>query len=463
MKTLKSIPQNREFFNEHGSGLQAYRIIGAIGQLLSGLSLAYAVFVLLIAQIVRQGWEDFSGFPLIVLALLIGLFIELANRVLAKKAIKPWVVKDRFEDDIEARKRHRILTRAYLLGLIAVASLSYLLSVVGSSYYADASTEEVTEVNSDSLLQHFEAERLRLGQSFATDTTLIASPFNLRLRAARTAFQADSAALMQERARYYGCAQEGNAYCRRMRSSFLARIEGSRAVYADSVATIAAAKGAALGRALQNRQSAAAMIDQRAGDVMGEARATNDQRRRERQDDAGFKSLVFIILTVAGQTLFYFMVYLELQVLAGSEIREELEPNEFWNKPSVLAELRATIAWRAERKFRRLIRRIFPEPKAVDTAIPYRTLYGQSNGQNGPTGTNGQPGTNGPVSSLNGAGKTTVVDSSLRDCVECGSTYRPKAWNQRYCSTSCKQKHHAKKHNGVMFKPGRYHGKNSKT
>ncbi|MEL6802255.1 MAG: hypothetical protein AAFO91_00550 [Bacteroidota bacterium] len=462
MKIQKSIPKNREFFNEHGSSLRAYRLIGFIGQTLSGLSLAYAVFVLLVAQIVRQGWETFSGVPLVALALIVGLFIELANRVLARKAIKPWVVKNQFEDNADARRRHNILTRAYLLGLVAVASLSYLLSIVGSSYYADASTEQVVEISSDSLQQHYDEQRRQLGQSFAADTVLIAAPFNLRLAAAKTAFKADSSAQMQERRRYYSCAQEGSAYCKRMRSNFLRKIEEARAVYADSVASIAVAKGAALARVLKDRQTNTSSIDRRSVSAVDRAEITNLERRTKREGDAGFKSLVFIILTVAGQTLFYFMVYLELQVLAGSEINEKLEPNEFWNKPSVWAELMATVSWRMERGARRLIRWIFPEPKSAKTAIPYKGLYGGSNGQNGYTANEQSSATNGAVSSSNGHTKTQTIDSSLKDCDECGSTYRSKSWNQRFCSIQCKQNYHAKKHGGVKFKPGRYHGKNSK-
>ncbi|WP_170110496.1 hypothetical protein [Flavilitoribacter nigricans] len=47
MKITKTHPENKAFFNENGSSLATYRLIGFIGQLLSGLSLAYAVYALI--------------------------------------------------------------------------------------------------------------------------------------------------------------------------------------------------------------------------------------------------------------------------------------------------------------------------------------------------------------------------------------------------------------------------------
>ena len=58
MKIVKSPPQNRLFFSEHGPSYPAYGIIGMIGQLLSGLSLGYTVYRLLLAQIYGEAFSD---------------------------------------------------------------------------------------------------------------------------------------------------------------------------------------------------------------------------------------------------------------------------------------------------------------------------------------------------------------------------------------------------------------------
>jgi hypothetical protein len=84
--------------------------------------------------------------------------------------------------------------------------------------------------------------------------------------------------------------------------------------------------------------------------------------------------LIFLLLTIAGQTIFYGMVYLQLQIEAGSEIKHEVLPNEFWADPPLLSELGTTISWRTERGLRRLIRWIFKHPYNHPTDIPYRGL-----------------------------------------------------------------------------------------
>ena len=82
-----------------------------------------------------------------------------------------------------------------------------------------------------------------------------------------------------------------------------------------------------------------------------------------------------LLITFIGQTVFYLMVYLILQVEAGSDIAYEVEPNELWNLPSVVSEFWITLTWKTERGARYLIRTLFGEPReSVNTEIPYRSL-----------------------------------------------------------------------------------------
>lgn len=62
---------------------------------------------------------------------------------------------------------------------------------------------------------------------------------------------------------------------------------------------------------------------------------------------------------------------------------------------------------------------------------------------------------NGPI--IIAREKERVIDSSLKNCVHCGKVYKPKTWNQRYCSKECKTAFHTAKHDGQVFDPGRYH------
>lgn len=64
---------------------------------------------------------------------------------------------------------------------------------------------------------------------------------------------------------------------------------------------------------------------------------------------------------------------------------------------------------------------------------------------------------NGPVNT-----DKTVIDSSLKNCKHCNGEYKPKTWNQKYCSSNCKTDFHASKHGGKRFEPGKFHGKKRK-
>jgi hypothetical protein len=465
MKQTKTTPKNRAFFSEHGGNLSAYGVLGFIGQSLSGLSLAYAVFALLVAQVFAGGDVDSGAFiVLVTMAVIVGFFVELANRVLARPAIRPFVVKDLFADNPDTAKRHKILNRTYLVGLVFVALLSYFFSIVGSTYYAEDATAGPELVRVDSIAQAYTDQEAVTLRAFAADSATVASPYDVQLNAARVAFAADSSALMRTRSGFYKCAREGNKHCKNRRRALLTDIDNKRAALATQTAAISKERSAALREALTARDERLAVLRSGRSADVDEAKATNRAADEERDGDAGFKGIVFIVLTVAGQTLFYFCIYLQLQVEAGSEIEYQLAPNEFWALPTVVREFRVTAAWRIERGARRLIRWVFVEPNGDQkTAIPYADLYsidGQNDGDDDPV-------TNGPVMAVNdGAknGQTIVVDSAIKQCKNCGEDFRPKAHNHAYCTTSCKTAYHTQKHNGRAFDAGRYRGrKSSKT
>ena len=374
MKITKTSPENKDFFNEHGSSLGAYGLIGFIGQLLSGASLAYAVYALILAEMLKQGWAA-ATLPLLLFALLVALFIELANRILARRAIKPFVVKGLFKEDAQLAGRHKILNNSYLVGLVAIAALSYFLSAVGSTYYAEDSTEIPELIKVDSLKEIYGDQAQKLKVDFSQDSATIAGPYDLRLQATQNRFVSDSLALRKEREKYRPCASAGKQWCKNKMTEYLALIDRARAAMNDSLAVISSLKGNALMTVLNDRNSKAQNIEKEKSAALAQAQEKNDNLLKEKTDDSSFKGIVFIILTIAGQTVFYLMIYLSLQVEAGSDIQYEIEPNEFWNLPTVIDELKVMISWRMERGLRRLIRWLFGEPGEHETDIPYRGLF----------------------------------------------------------------------------------------
>ena len=470
MRILKTPPGNREFFNEHGASLTKYNVIGLIGQVLSGLSLAYAVFALIVAQTAGKAPPTLS----IILALVVGLFVELSNRVLARPAIKPYVVKDMFAGAADLANRHRILNRAYLIGLIAVAILSYVLSAVGSTYYAEDSAPPPTLVNEDSIKQVQSALVADVNSQFAADTAMTTAPYQMRLQAAKNRFLADSAALMKERQRFKGCANKGNTYCKGKLTSLLADIDKARASLADSTATIARQKTDALAQLLTDRKTELNELDRTGKQELGRARDANKKTITEHEEETSFQGLIFIILTVAGQTVFYYMVYLTLQVEAGSEIEYTLEPNEYWNLPTTFAEFMTGLSWRMERRARAALRLLFMPSKQRETDLPYRSLFDttQETDEDTTQDTTHHQKTeeernecrsrararerkpldeeNGTTQAEQRERKTGEV-GAVEQCEQCGKDYTRKTTRQRFCSTDCRLNHHAAKHNGKRF------------
>lgn len=81
---------------------------------------------------------------------------------------------------------------------------------------------------------------------------------------------------------------------------------------------------------------------------------------------------------------------------------------------------------------------------------------------------------NGPVikdeTKGNSTTKTEVIfkeiDTSLKECLHCGTTFKPRAHNQKFCRSrgpgNCKDAHHTAKHGGQAFDPSKFHGRKRK-
>ncbi len=370
MKIKKTPPQNWAFFNEHAPSYSTYGFIGFVGQLLSGVALAYAVHRLLLAELRAGGY----ALLLVLMALLVGFFVELANRTLAKRAIKPIVVKDTFAEQPLLRQRHQVLNRSYQLLLLLIAGLSYFLSAVGSAYYAEDREAPPLLIPIDSIEAVYTEEYVAIEQAFAADTSLLKPIFQERIRAAHIRFQSDSLALQRESNRYQACAQQGNVWCRQQLASFLTQIDQSRSRMADSLASIQQEQSRSLEDRLKERKTLLKSIQTSEEVALKEAKSTNNQSITALKTETKWQGIIFLLLTIAGQTIFYGMVYLQLQIEAGSEISHEAIPNEFWAEPTIIAELVTTLAWRTERGLRRLIRWLFKAPAPQATDIPYAAL-----------------------------------------------------------------------------------------
>jgi hypothetical protein len=352
MRKIQTTPKDRAFYNEHGGNLSAYYLIANIGQALSAASLALAVFSLLSDAIAGRGLS-MAGGGIIAAAVLIGIFIELANRKLSRPAIRPWVVKDQFADDDEKRKRHKFVTGFSRGGLLIVGFLSLVLSFMGSMDAGKLITDDAPPANIDSLQI-----------AFAADTSALLAPYTIRSRAAADGFAATRANREKIAQDFAACARKGNGWCKKRERTILAEIDAARADYNATSAAIATGRGQALADALQRRDATYA-------GARSDATAAAD----ELAADAQGNGYIFAVLTGAGQLVFYLMFFLILQIEAGSEIAEEIEPNEFHALPSVWADFKAVLRHRVERGARRLMAKVFGTRDRLDAGLPYVSLW----------------------------------------------------------------------------------------
>jgi len=245
------------------------------------------------------------------------------------------------------------VTRFSRSGLVLVGVLSFALSFMGSMDAGKLITDDAPPANLDSLQL-----------AFAADTTALFAPYQIRSRAALQQFNATKANREKAAEDYAGCADRGNKWCKKKRRTILGEIDAAEAVYNATAALIATERGEALAEALKGRN-----------DANSTARAEAAEAAAQVDSKAKSNGWIFAVLTFAGQVVFYLMFYLILQIEAGSEIDEEIEPNEFHAMPSVWSDLKAVVRHRVERGARRLMAYIFGERERLEAGLPYVSLW----------------------------------------------------------------------------------------
>lgn len=374
MRLLKSTPQNRDFHSEHGRNLRPYYLIANLGQLLSAASLSLALFSILSDAIAGKGMSVGTGF-VVVAAVVVAIFIELANRTLARPAIKPAVVKDQFSEDEDANRIHRIITRWSRAGLLVVGGLSFVLSYMGSVDASELMSTPPPPAPVDSLNIAAVTATDAVHASFAADTAVLLAPYAIRQRAALQQFNAIKAERTKATKQFTGCAAKGNKWCKGKVNGILGEIDAAEATYNATIASIAVERGNTLAEVIKRRSDALNAVSQKSDTEIVTARTKADIEASEAKAETASTSVIFAVLTFIGQLVFYLMFYLILQIEAGSKITEDLEPNEFHSLPSVWTDFKSALSHRTERGARRFMAYLFGERGRLDKPLPYVSLY----------------------------------------------------------------------------------------
>lgn len=372
MKQYKTSPTNPDFFNEHGGSYQLYGLIGWLGQGLSFASLGYGIHSM-VKDAVEVGTITLSTSLIMAGALTVAFIIEFANRALGRRAIKPFVDKNSFSGTDSGR--HSILNNSYLGGLAVIAILSYILSAVGSVRYGEDSAPKLDLISIDSIHQVYAREIALVDSELIGDNAIYIQPFGVKIKQAEAMFQRDSLQAMQNHNRYEKCAKSGKdeAYCQKKQKQFLGLIDGYRRVRTDSINAIELEKAKTLAFLRNGRKGEIEEIEQKRDNALAKAELENQSIQGDAKSESSFRSMIFLILTVVGQSLFYYMTFLRLHIEAGSGITIEIKPDEFFLSPSVLSEWAATLSWKWGKRARNLVQYAFAS-EVSDPEIPYRTL-----------------------------------------------------------------------------------------
>ena len=372
MKTYKTPPTNLDFFNEHAGSYRLYGLIGWKGQFLSFVSLAYGIYSM-INDVVATGTVSLSSFLMVFIGLATAFIIEFANRALGRRAIKPFVQEKAFKGD--AVDHNRILNNSYLWGLVTIGLVSYLLSGIGSVKYGETSVAEINNVSLDSIRHLYQQKLSRIDSALITDNYTYVQPFEVRLRQAEATFQKDSLQSTKSAASYNKCAKGGKdkAYCQRKKRQFLGQIDLHRAVRADTINAIHLEKAQTIAFLRSNQKGKIEEIEQQRDNAIAQAEIINQDLLAEQKSEGSFRSMIFLILTVLGQSLFYYMTFLQLRIEAGSGIETKIKPDEFFLEPSFLEEWVATFSWKWGKRARNMVQACFEEPVS-DPQIPYKGM-----------------------------------------------------------------------------------------
>ena len=144
----------------------------------------------------------------------------------------------------------------------------------------------------------------------------------------------------------------------------------------------------------------------------------------------------------------------------GSEIHEEVLPNEYYFRQSPLSAFMAAVTERYHSKVFAFIKRIEdgtsepPEPGKPPVLYEYeqRSERRQIGFKTQPT----QPENDNAALRYNATVITqepTPGTMQPKQCAQCGVMFTPKVQWQKFCRTSCKEAHHTAKHGGRKFDP----------
>jgi hypothetical protein len=372
MKTYKTPPTNEDFFNEHAGSYRLYGLIGWKGQFLSFVSLAYGIYSM-INDAVTTGTVSMSSYLILFIGLATAFIIEFANRALGRRAIKPFVQDKAFEG--QAVDHHRILNNSYLWGLVLIGLVSYLLSGIGSVKYGEVSAAPPTLVNIDSINQLYSQQLDRIDSALITDNNTYIQPFEVRIQQSEATFQRDSLQSTKSAASYNKCAKGGKdkAYCQKKQRQFLSQIDRHRGIRADSINSINLEKAQTIAFLRSMQKGEIEEIEQKKENAVARAELVNQDLLKEQKSEGSFRSMIFLILTVLGQSLFYYMTFLQLRIEAGSGIETKIQPDEFFLQPSAIEEWAATLSWKWSKRARNIVQYTF-EWEVSEPQIPFKAM-----------------------------------------------------------------------------------------
>lgn len=443
MRISKQLPKSQDFWERYAGLVPTLNKLSYLTQLISFLS-EISVFYLLIKPKVQEVAPEYSHGIAIAGALIVALTVEIGVRKFFPYTVKTILYKRWGGLDLPMS----IFIWLFTLGLFGV---SLFTSFQGShDVVYDAMT---TGKSRDKIDQTLTSEKQAILKRFGADSLQMAQSYDGQIIAAQEAGSASVDAKKEQlRSIQRKEAVTGEKYLSQ-KSKLREEIAAITAETAGKVSDLQTKKADALEQLLTTRET-------KTGEAKGVATAGIVGLENKGTKYGGWVSWFTIIchafLAVA--------ITMNEIVKKGSDIQEKPILGTFHFDASVVAEWWGVFSnkyqvW-ARTKIRTWAEKTPDAPKPGALPVLYehepqqkRVVIGgfmPSGSASSATSSGSDAGSSASSATASSAsGTKSKLDD--KDCEHCGNKYTPKVAWQKFCSTTCKDDHHAMKHGGKPF------------
>ena len=454
MKFRFTLPTNEQFFQRYAGLTPTLSKLGYLAQVVSALTEVGILFALIRGAIADVAPPIVATIGGIAGALLATAFIEIGLRKFLPFAARQ-ILNKRFAG-LDMVMTVAIFSASLLL-LGASGALSFFGSKETVSVVVPPAKTEGTGAIDTTVNSHRESNL----RAYQRDSSAIATRYTSQIAALEAAHQAAHQAAKVKLQSIEAKERNQGASFSTQKATIKQSIADATAVHAAKLAELTSA-GAMEMQALQQEHNALdADLMRERSEWLAALKQGNEAAtaKREKQVRAWGGSIAWF--TVLCLIVLLLSIALQEVHAHGSEIHEEVLPNEYYFRQSPFAAFMAAITERYHSKVFALIKKIEdgtsepPEPGKPPVLYEYeqRAERRQIGFKTGTTQDGEAMRYNATVNNASTPTQATPGTMQPKQCAQCGVMFTPKVQWQKFCRTTCKEAHHTAKHGGRKFDP----------